>query len=52
MSLTSDKFNEHTDCVMVGHAWFKCSDPDCLFFMCYACGECERRGMCCDDEDL
>lgn len=34
MSLTSDKFNENTDCVMVGHLYCDCGcgDPDiCMF---------------------
>lgn len=40
MDLSSENFNEHTDCVMVGHLWAQCDcSDDCWFFVCDECGE-------------
>jgi hypothetical protein len=44
VSLTSDNFNEHDDCVMVGHLY--CDQGCCYPDICLVCG------FGCDDEDL
>lgn len=35
-ALTSDRFNEHTDCVMAGHSY--CTDDCCEDGVCILCG--------------